>query len=230
MLFIHVLAGLLALLAGGIALAAAKGSPLHRRSGRIFAGAMVVLTLSAVIVAGFLRPNPVNVLAGLTTFYLVATGVLTVARPVASTRALLAGLMLLAFGASAFGFGLGFEALASATGTVGRVPAPPIFMFGIVALVGGLLDARLLWAGHIEGKHRLARHLWRMGYAMWVATLSFFLGQARFLGPIRDTGLQFVPVVLVLGMLAYWLVRVLRARRALPGTRLVRADPGLSPP
>lgn len=229
MILIHVLAGLLALLSGGVALAAAKGSPRHRRSGRIFAMAMVVLTLSAVIIAGFLRPNRVNVVAGLLTFYLVATGVLAVCRPFASTRGLHAGLMLLAVGASAYAFGLGFEALDSASGRIDKVPAPPLFMFGVVGSVGALLDARLLLVGHIEGAHRLARHLWRMGYAMWIATLSFFLGQARFLGPIRDTGLQFVPVVLVLGTVVYWLVRVLRGR-ALPRTRLVRAEPGTSPP
>ena len=87
-------------------------------------------------------------------------------------------------------------------------------MFGIAGLAGGLLDARLLYAGANQGAHRNARHLWRMGFALWIATTSFFLGQAKlFPEPVRESGLLAVPVLLVAGMVLYWLVRVLRKRR-----------------
>lgn len=214
MKWIHIIAGLLALAAGAVALYAAKGSPLHRRSGAVFAGAMLVLTSTAVFMATFLSPNRGNVVAGVLTFYLVSTSLLTVRRSVAQSRRLVAGFMLVAFAAGAYAVGLGIEAARSATGTVDRIPAAPLFMFAVVGLLAASLDARMLLAGHIEGAHRLARHLWRMGFAMWIATASFFLGQAKFFpAPIRQSGVLAIPVLLVAGALVYWLVRVLVKRR-----------------
>ena len=80
---IHIIAGLVAITAGAVALYAVKGSTLHRRSGMIFAVAMLTMTSSAVTMAAFLNPNIGNVIAGLLTFYLVSTGLLTMMRSVA---------------------------------------------------------------------------------------------------------------------------------------------------
>ena len=215
MTWIHIVAGLLALASGALALYAAKGSTLHRKSGRAFVVAMLVMTSSAVVMAAFLRPNRVNAIAAVLTFYLVCTGMLTVRRQVAQMRGLMTGLMLLALAGGAYAFALGFEALNSVDGKVAGIPPQPLFMFGIVGLFAGALDARLLWAGSIEGAHRLARHLWRMCFAMWIATASFFLGQAKFFPePIRKSGLLAIPVLLVAGLMFYWLVRVFRQRRS----------------
>lgn len=206
---IHIAAGLLALLAGAIALWAAKGSPLHRHGGRLFVIAMIVMTVSAAVSAFFLRPHPFNGTAAVLTFYLVCTGMLTVTRPVAAVRGLTTGLALLALAAGLHAFDLGFEALASPKGHIGGIPAPPLFLFAVVGTAGALLDMRLLRAGHIAGAHRLARHLWRMTFAMWIATMSFFLGQAKvFPEPVRKMALLAIPVLLVAGMLVYWLARV----------------------
>lgn len=211
---IHIAAGVLALLSGAVALYAPKGSLLHRRSGVVFAIAMLVMTSSAMISAGFLRPNKVNAIAGLVTFYLVSTGWLAMARSVEQARALLAGLMLVGLAGSAYAFSLGVEAMSSAKGLVDGIPAPPLFMFGVLGFFGGLGDARVLRAGNLAGAKRLVRHLWRMGFAMWIATASFFLGQAKlFPEPIRKSGLIFIPVLLVLLMLVYWVARVQIMRR-----------------
>ncbi len=216
MLWIHVVAGLVALLAGALALIATKGSPLHRRGGRVFALAMLVMTASAVVMAAYLRPNIGNVLAGSLTFYLVVTGVLAVARPVQDVRAMLAGLMLVALVVGASGLLLGMRALAMPNGAIDEIPAFAYFMFGTVGSVAGLLDARLLLVGRLQGKHRLARHLWRMGYAMWIATMSFFLGQADELpAAVRASGVLTLPVLLVTLTLLYWVVRAFLARDAL---------------
>jgi uncharacterized membrane protein len=215
MKMIHIIAGLLALLSGAVALYAAKGSPLHRKSGMVFVVAMLVMTSSAVTIAAFLRPNPVNVVAGLLTFYLVSTGLLTVRRPVERMRGLTAAFMLMAFGGSAYAFSLGIDAMNSPHGNVGGVPPQPLFMFGVVGLAGALLDARMLYAGAIKGAHRLARHLWRMTFAMWIAMLSAFLGQAKFFPEsIRKSGLLVIPVLLVLALMVFWLVRVFWKRRS----------------
>ncbi len=213
MKWIHIIAGLLSLISGAVALYAAKGSPLHRKSGFVFAIAMMVMTSSAVLIAAFLSPNRVNVVAGTLTFYLVSTGLLTVRRSVDEARSLITGFMILAFAASAYAFSLGVEGLNNGTGRIDKVPPQPLFMFGIVGLLGAIMDARMLWAGSIQGAHRLARHLWRMSFAMWIATASFFLGQAKFFPEsIRKSGLLAIPVLLVLVMLLYWLVRVLWKR------------------
>ena len=210
MRLIHIVAGLLALLAGAIALAAAKGSGLHRRSGRVFVVAMLAMTTTAAAIAAFLRPNVVNVTAALLTLYLVCTALLTVRPDLRHARALLVGLMGVALVAGLLGCTLGLDALGSASGNVDGIPAPPLLMFGTVGLAGLVLDARLLWAGGIHGPHRLARHLWRMTFAMWIATSSFFLGQAKvFPEPLRNFALLSIPVLVVTVLLCYWLAKVL---------------------
>lgn len=221
MIWLHVLAGALALIAGAVAMFAVKGGTLHRRSGMAFAVAMLVMTCSAVVIAAFLRSNPMNVVAGTLTFYLVCTGVLTVRRSVEQSRRLATGFMLLALTGSASAFALAFVALGSADGRVQGMPASPFILFGVIGLVGGLLDARMLRARSLLGAHRLARHLWRMGLAMWIATASFFFGQADlFSEPVRKSGVLAIPVLLVLGFLLYWLLRVLWKRKHAVSVRL----------
>lgn len=214
---LHILAGLVALVAGALALLAGKGSRLHRRSGQLFAVAMLGMCGSAAILAGFISPNRVNVSAALLTAYLVISGWLTVARPFPQVRRLTAGLALLAVAVACYSFHLAGLAVADPRGLVDKVPAPPLIMFGVVGLLAAALDLRLLRAGQIAGKHRLARHLWRMGYALWIATMSFFLGQAKlFPAAIRESGLLAAPVLLLAGLLGYWLWRTLRGRRRSP--------------
>jgi hypothetical protein len=227
MKIIHIVAAILAILAGAVALYAPKGSPLHRRSGMIFAIAMLVMTSSAMIIAGFLRPHKLNAVAGLMTFYLVATGWLAVKRPVEQMRGLATGFMVIALMGSAYAFNLAFEIMNSAS----RIPPQPLFIFGIVGLIAAIGDARMLWAGSIQGGKRLARHLWRMTFAMFIATGSGFLGQAKFFPePIRKSGVLAVPVLLVLAMLVYWLVRVRRKGKAAIAVQKQRGPDGAPVP
>lgn len=230
MKFIHIVAAILAILAGAVALYAPKGSPLHRRSGMAFAIAMLVMTTSAVIMAGILRPHRFNFVAGLLTFYLVATGWLAVKRPVEQMRGLATGFMVLALMGSAYAFSLGFEVM-NATGKLGKLPPQPLFIFGIVGLLAAIGDARMLRAGSIQGGKRLARHLWRMSFAMFIATGSGFLGQAKFFPePIRKSGVLAIPVLLVLGMMVYWLVRVRRKGHGALAVQKKRAPEGAPVP
>ena len=226
--YLHIAAGLLALISGALALFARKGSPLHRRAGDVFVASMLVMASTGALMAIFIKPNPVNVMAGSMTCYLVGTAMLTVKRTVAQMRGLTVGLMLAALSLTAWAFVLAFMALASPTGTIGHVPPQPLFMFAIVGLIGGSLDARLLWAGAIEGAHRIARHLWRMGFALWIATMSFFLGQAKVFPDFlrQNIGLRAIPVLIVSLVVLYWLVRtLLGARRSRRNTRAGRIVP-----
>jgi hypothetical protein len=66
----------------------------------------------------------------------------------------------------------------------------------------------------LQGAPRIARHLWRMCLAMFIATASFFLGQARvFPESMRIFPLLAIPVALVLLLMLYWWVRVSFSKR-----------------
>jgi hypothetical protein len=96
-------------------------------------------------------------------------------------------------------------------------------MFGVVALLAGVGDLRMMRSGGLRGAARLARHLWRMSFALFIAALSFFIGQAKVIPePIRIPGLLALPVLAVLVTMLYWLWRV-RARRSLRGVLGVAA-------
>jgi hypothetical protein len=69
----------------------------------------------------------------------------------------------------------------------------------------------------LRGVFRLARHLWRMCFALAIAALSFFIGQSKvFPKPIRIIPLLALPLLAVLVTMLYWLWRV-RVRRSLRG-------------
>ena len=112
---------------------------------------------------------------------------------------------------------LGFEALASSRGTKFGIPFVVFFMFGTVALLATVGDARIIRSERLRGAPRLARHLWRMTYALWIATASFFLGpRARVATlipePLLTPALIALPVMTVFVVMCYWLWRV-RVRR-----------------
>lgn len=211
MLLIHIAAGLLALLSGGIALFARKADSWHRRGGLAFAVAMLAMTASGALLAAW-KWERISMLAAALTAYLVCTGVLTVRRTVQESRALYTLLMLFGLATALMGYAFGLTVLATA-----RQPgwSALFFIFASFALLGAVLDLRLLRSGGITGSARLARHLWRMGLALWLATMSFFLGQARhFPQPLRESGVLALPVLVVAVTVLYWLVRTLRRRRA----------------
>jgi hypothetical protein len=87
-------------------------------------------------------------------------------------------------------------------------------MFGMVGFLATIGDLRVMWAGGIQGARRIARHLWRMCFALFIAAASFFLGQPQvFPAPLRRSGVLAIPVLLVLLLLVYWMARVLLTRR-----------------
>jgi len=196
----HFVAGLLALLAGFVALFAPKGRHLHRRSGRVFVVAMVGMLGIAALMAFSVEEKRGVGLGALFTIYLVLTSLLTVTRRVDQVRGITTGLAALA---------LGLGVLAILDGS---------FLLAPVALACGASDFRMLARGMIAGSQRLVRHLWRMTFALWVATASFFLGQADVIPePLRNFALLSVPVLAGLAMLFYWLWRVkIRKAHAVP--------------
>lgn len=214
---VHILAGGLCLLFGYVALYSAKGTRLHRRSGMLFVYAMVTSAVFGMVMAVGRDVAPaINVPAGLLTAYLVITSLATVRPPAAGSRWLNLGALLVALAVALSSFTFGFEAIANG-GTRKGMPAFPFFMFAVVALLGSVGDVRVIRSGARKGAHRLARHLWRMCFALFIAALSFFIGQAQvFPKPIRILPMLALPVLLVLVTMFYWLWRV-RIRRSFRG-------------
>lgn len=213
MKWIHIVAGLLALLAGFTALYAAKGGTFHRRSGLVFVAAMLTMTSTAVVMATWISPNVGNVIAGSMTSYLVVSSLLTVRR-VPYQHGIDVGLMLMAGIVSIVAFVYASEVAAAPRGVIDGIPAAPLYLFAGIALLAFIGDVRVLRRGPLQGRSRIARHLWRMTFAMWVATTSFFIGQPRFLPePLRGIGVRAIPVLIVTVLLFYWLVRTLRRKR-----------------
>ena len=84
----HVIAGAIAIVSGFVALYAFKGGTLHRKSGTIFAYAMLVMSLSGAVMAVGHAGAAINIPAGLVTAYLVITSLATVRPPFAGSRRL----------------------------------------------------------------------------------------------------------------------------------------------
>jgi len=74
-LWIHIIAGSVALIIGGIAALAEKGGKLHLRTGFYFAVAMAITAISAVVLS-ILNYNPFLLSIGFFTAYLVGSGYL----------------------------------------------------------------------------------------------------------------------------------------------------------
>jgi uncharacterized membrane protein len=197
-----------------VALYALKGASLHRRSGMVFVYAMLVMSSTGALMS-VLNLNVGNVMAGVLTFYLVLTALLTARRPSLEVQAIdrVAMLAALTVGLTAVTFGI--AAVRSATGKVNGLPPPVYFMFGTVALLATLGDLRLMFGWGTGGGFRIKRHLWRMCFALFIATASFFLGPPQRLPAfLRHSPLRPVPVLLVLVLMFFWLARVsLRSRR-----------------
>lgn len=214
---VHIIAGSLGLLSGYTALYVTKGAPLHRRSGMVFVWTMLTMAFAGLLMAALRGVAVViNVPAAVLTAYLVITALLTVQPRPAVQRCLDPALMLVALAVGLIMLAFGLEAIANGGARKG-VPAFPFFLFAFVGLLGAALDIRMMRAGGVRGAVRITRHLWRMCFALFIAALSFFLGQAdEFPAALRKPALLALPVLLVLVTMLYWLWRV-RIRRALGG-------------
>jgi uncharacterized membrane protein len=207
---VHVLCGAIAIASGFVALYAFKGGMLHRKSGTIFACAMLVLSLSGAVMAVGRAGAAVNIPVAFVTAYLVVTSLSTVRSPLAGSRWLDRGAMV-----AAFAFGLASVTLAFAgAGRRSGNHTFPLLMFGVFALLAGVGDVRMIRAGGLQGAPRLKRHLWRMCTALFVAAASFFLGPVRRIPePLRIPALRLTPLVVLVTMV-YWLWRLRRKRAA----------------
>lgn len=205
---IHIAAGAVGIITGAVALYSLKGGGVHRKSGMVFVYSMVLMALTALIIS-MLAASRFSAMQALLTLYLVATALLAVRPKMQKIVWINICALLLAVSVFSYNVILGMEALATPKGVLDDVPAAMIFIFGGFALLGALGDLRMMLGRELGRNHRIARHLWRMCLALWIAVASFFLGQARFIPePLRNMILLSLPVLIVTAMALYWLIRV----------------------
>jgi hypothetical protein len=219
---VHIAAGSVGIITGTIALFAMKGGITHRRSGVVFTVAMTVMASTAAVISLWPPINPGNILQSLLTIYLVVTALVVVRPRTERTRCVEIAALLTVSAIALTHLTLGVVTLNSAAGQIGGYNPPMFFVFGSIALLCAAGDVRLqrvrqLRVQQLTGPARLARHLWRMCFALFLATGSFFLGQADEF----PEALRLWPVLTVLALfplvaMAYWLWRV-RIRRSLRG-------------
>lgn len=208
-LALHILSGTIGCLSGFVAVFLRKGSSRHSLVGRVFVVSMLVLGASGAYLA-ILKSQPGNVLGGTLTCYLVATAWITAKRtPGVSPGLFDWAALVVAATVTAIEITLAVQALNSPNGLRYGYSAGPYLMLGTVGLLAVTGDIRMLVRGNISGTARIARHLWRMCFAFFVAAGSIFLARQH-LFPVfmRRTGilllLSFMPLILM----AFWLIRV----------------------
>ncbi|HXQ45690.1 MAG TPA: hypothetical protein VN806_03690 [Caulobacteraceae bacterium] len=215
----HIGGGSLGVVSGFTAFLTRKGGVVHRLAGDIFVVSTLVMASIGAVVSPFLpTPQPGNIAGGVLTLYVVATGWATARRPdgslgvwqtAATAVPLLAIPVLVTFGVIAWN--------APGHELVG-VPFVAPFAFAVIAAVLAGSDVSVMLRGALNRAERLSRHLWRMGLGLLMATGSA-LGQPRIthLIPLefRTLPIMLAPIVLILGLMIFWLVRVrLSGRRA----------------
>lgn len=216
LLALHISGGITGILSGAVAMVFRKGSWGHVVAGRVFVAAMLCMSGAGAYLA-FIKfqfmnvPEQItNVFAGTLTFYLVATALSTVRRKDGEAGMFdwSALLVVLAVGAGMVTFGV--EAATSQTGLKFGYPAVLYFIWASVALLSAAGDVRMLVRGGVFfGAQRIVRHLWRMCFALFIASGSFFLGQQKvFPASLRGLKVWFVPAFLPLVLLIFWLLRV----------------------
>jgi hypothetical protein len=156
-----------------------------------------------------MKSQPGNILGGTLTFYLVATAWITARRRDGAPGIFDWGALLVVLAVGATQVTYGIEAAMSQTGLKYAYPPGPYFFMGSVALLAATGDIRMLVRGGISGTQRIARHLWRMCFALFIAAASIFLARQQiFPAILRKTGtlvlLSFLPLLLMI----FWLIRV----------------------
>jgi len=227
-LILHVSSGLTGLLAGAVAMSFRKGSRGHTLSGRVFVASMLTMAAAGVFLA-VLKLEPGNILGGMFTLYLVATAWVTIKRreqPGKLTAFDWTALFtVLAVVSAEMTFGI--EAATSPTHMKYDYPAGPYFFIGSVAMLALVGDVRVFLRRGISGTQRIARHLWRMCFALFIASSSLFLARQRLFPVImRKSGalvlLSFLPLLLMI----FWLLRARFAKSfAGKSTAPLRARP-----
>jgi hypothetical protein len=220
-LIVHICAGSLGLVSGTAAMTFRKGSPRHVLGGKIFVASMLTMGVVAVYLA-ITRRQPNNVGGGILTVYLIGTAWLTAKRRDGETSRFDWMVLLIPLALGVLTWMIGIKVVRSGASSQDGVPVGMTFFMGSVMLLAAAGDVRMLLRGGVSGAKRIARHLWRMCFGLFIAAGSFFLGPSN--RPLRllstvgvgkylpqalfSTNLYLILTVLPLILLIFWVVRI----------------------
>jgi uncharacterized membrane protein len=220
-LLVHICAGTVGLLSGTVALSLRKGSLRHALAGKVFVVSMLTMAAGAVYLA-VVKHQPNNIGGGILTFYLIGTAWLTARRRDGETSRYDWVLLLIPLVTGLLGWKNGLDALRGPTGEKYGVPGGMHLFMGSVCLLAATGDVRMLVHGGVSGAKRVARHLWRMCFGLFIAAGSFFFGPSNrplrllstvglgqhFSPALFSTSLYLVLTILPLILLLFWLLRM----------------------
>jgi uncharacterized membrane protein len=225
-LLLHVTSGSVGLLSGAVALSFRKGSRPHGIAGTVFLVSMLTASAAGAFL-GFRKSEMDNFFGGVLTFYLVATAWLTARRKDGEIGffdrlAFLVGIVIAVLAVTYW-----MEAAFSKTGTKAGIPASSYVLPAVVALIAVAGDARMLLRGGLHGVQKIARHLWRMCFALFVASASIFLARPQLFPAFMSRthvllGLGILPLILMV----FWLARVLFTNAFRKGSQSYRTHTG----
>ncbi|HEV2532017.1 hypothetical protein [Phenylobacterium sp.] len=206
-LVLHIGGASLGLATGSVAILARKGGGLHNLAGRVFFGAMLSMGLAAAVTAPFI-PDRVSAVMGLFVAYLAATAWAVVRRRPGQVGRFEGWAMLAAIGISAAFFSIGLIGGAMPGGVIDHEPSQIGFVAAAIVALAAVSDFRVLRAGGLAGPRRVARHLWRMSLALAIAWGSFAAQPKAQPEAIRGAPWLIIPALVVVGLMAFWMVRV----------------------
>jgi len=220
-LVVHICAGTLGLLSGSAAMLFRKGSPRHVLAGKVFVASMLTMGAFAAYLA-IVRNQPNNIGGGILTVYLIGTAWLTARRRDGETSRLDGVLLLIPLANGILSWMTGLKVVRSGASSQNGVPVGMILFLGSVCLLAAAGDVRMLVRGGVFGAKRIARHLWRMCFGLFIAAGSFFFGGSnrplrllstvglgKYLSPaLFNTTLYLVLTILPLILLIFWMIRV----------------------
>lgn len=209
-LYLHIGGGGLGILSGTVALLTRKGESLHRLAGTVFFVSMAVAYAIGAGVAPFLDDGQrTNTVAGVLALYLLVSSWVTAKRGDSSIGKFEVAGFIIAILAAMAGMLFMYQAARDPTGTIDGSPPQAFVVFASVGTIAAAGDLNAILRHGLSGPARIARHLWRMCVALFIATGSFFLGQQQvFPESLRGSPVLFVPVLLPLLFLIFWLIRV----------------------
>jgi uncharacterized membrane protein len=207
-LALHVGAGSIGIVTGYGAISVRKGENLHRAFGKVFSFAMMMMAVAATGLALWIHQVG-NVIGGIFAFYLVATAWRTVRAPEGRIGRFEIAAFLAILAAATTLLSIGVIASLSPKGGFEGYSAILYYVLGSLTAFAAALDFRVIRSRGISGVQRVARHLWRMCFAFFFATGSFFLGQQKVM-PVfmHGSAVLWVLGLAPLGFMLFWLVRV----------------------
>ena len=214
-LALHIGGGSIAILSGFGAVSVKKGARLHILFGKIFVVAMLVMGSVGALLSIPIHQRG-NIAGGVLAVYLVLSGWMTIKRPAGTVGAMEKAIALIPLAVGALFLLWGMQATANGGSLDGN--ASPLYynLAGVAALLA-VLDFKLIWQGGISGVSRIARHVWRMCFALFFAAGSFFLGQQKVMPKfMHGSPILWVLALAPLGIMIFWLIRIRRGNRFRP--------------